>query len=374
MVLFLAYNRWRSLSGRESSGNLHLLNKFWTGDRSPTKYSGKIDRNPITRDRELITLTLLSTIAASPLSLSDIAQRDLLQELIADRRSPNTRRTYTKALVDFFMQVAQAAPTPALVGEFLKLDRYQAMTLVLRYRRILTDKGLAPSTINTRLAAIKSLVGYARKVGECHYDLADVEGVRVQTYRDTSGVNPTEYQGMIQVFDRETIKGVRDYAILRLLWDNALRRAELCQANVKDFDPIGCKLWIIGKGKVQRESIDLSRQSVQAIQAWLELRGKCKASEPLFCTLDRATKGHRLSGNAIYNLVRETSAAAGIYKVMSPHRVRHSAITAALDATNGDTRRVQKLSRHADLNTLTRYDDNRRHHQGEVTKILAELV
>ena len=156
--------------------------------------------------------------------------------------------------------------------------------------------------------------------------------------------------------------------------DNALRRAELCQANVKDFDPNGRKLWIIGKGKVQRQSIDLSQQSVQAIQAWLELRGKCKATEPLFCTLDRATKGHRLSGNAIYNLVRSTGTAAGIYKVMSPHRVRHSAITAALDATNGDTRRVQKLSRHADLNTLTLYDDNRRHHQGEVTNILAELV
>ena len=93
------------------------------------------------------------------------------------------------------MQVANAAPTPQLVGEFLALDRYQAMTLVLRYRRMLTDRGLAPSTINTRLAAIKSLVGYARKVGECHYDLADVEGVRVETYRDTSGVNPTEYQG-----------------------------------------------------------------------------------------------------------------------------------------------------------------------------------
>ncbi len=321
----------------------------------------------------IITLTLLSTIASPP-SLSDIATRDLLQELIADRRSPNTRRTYTKALADFFMQVANSAPTPALVGEFLQLDRYQAMTLVLKYRRNLTDRGLAPATINTRLAAIKSLVSYARKVGECQYDLADVEGVRVENYRDTSGVNPMEYQEMIGIFDRQTLKGVRDYAILRLLWDNALRRAELCQANVKDFDPIGGKLWIIGKGKVQRQPIDLSNQSVAAIQAWLKMRGKCKVADPLFCTLDRATKGHRLSGNAIYNLVRDTGTAAGIYKVMSPHRVRHSAITAALDATHGDTRRVQKLSRHADLNTLTRYDDNRRHHQGEVTKILAELV
>jgi integrase/recombinase XerC len=319
-------------------------------------------------------MSQLLQLTNQPASLADIAERDLLQELIADRRSPNTRRTYTKALLDFFLRIANTSPTPQLVREFLQLDRYQAMTLVLRYRRILTDRGLAPSTINTRLAAIKSLVTYARKVGECQYDLGDVEGVKVETYRDTSGVNPQEYQDLMAVVDRESVKGMRDYAILRLLWDNALRRGEICQANVGDFDPVGGKLWIIGKGKVQRQPIDLSSHAIAAIRAWLEVRGKYKRTDPLFCTLDRATKGHRLSGNALYNLVRDTGAAAGIYKVMSPHRVRHSAITAALDATNGDTRRVQKLSRHADLNTLTRYDDNRRHHQGEVTKILADLV
>jgi integrase/recombinase XerC len=316
----------------------------------------------------------LSLLAPQTSSLQQIAERDILQESIADRRSANTRRTYTKALIDFFDRVANAQPTPGLIREFLTLDRYQAMTLVLKYRRILSSKGLAPSTINTRLSAIKSLVDYARKVGECHYDLADVEGVKVQTYRDTSGVKPQEYQEMIGAIDTSTLKGLRDYAILRLLWDNALRRAEVCQANVEDFDPNGCRLWILGKGKTQRESIDLSDRSVAAIQAWLQQRGKCKRSEPLFCTLDRATKGHRLSGNALYNLIRDLGNRAGVYKIMSPHRVRHSAITAALDATNGDTRRVQKLSRHADLNTLTRYDDNRRHHQGEITKILAELV
>jgi integrase/recombinase XerC len=90
--------------------------------------------------------------------------------------------------------------------------------------------------------------------------------------------------------------------------------------------------------------------------------------------VDRATFGHRLSGNVIYNLVRDSATAAGIEKVMSPHRVRHSAITAALDATNGDTRKVQKLSRHKNLNTLMIYDDNRHQHQAEVTGILADLI
>lgn len=178
----------------------------------------------------------------------------------------------------------------------------------------------------------------------------------------------------MHLIDRGTLKGKRDYAILRLLWDNALRRNEVRLANIKDFEPDAGKLWIQGKGKIQKEAIDLSLQAIAAIEEWLEARGKVDRTQPLFCTLDRATKGHRMSGNAIYNLVRNTVAAAGIKKVISPHRIRHSAITAALDLTGGDTRKVQKLSRHADLNTLTRYDDNRLRHQKEVTKILADLI
>ncbi|MCU0533099.1 MAG: tyrosine-type recombinase/integrase [Hydrococcus sp. Prado102] len=179
---------------------------------------------------------------------------------------------------------------------------------------------------------------------------------------------------MISLPDTTTLKGKRDYAILRLLWDNALRRNEIGLLNVKDFDSEAGRLWIQGKGKSQKEGIDLSQQAIAAIQAWLAARGKVNHLQPLFCTLDRATKGHRLSGNAIYKIVRETAAAAGIKKIISPHRIRHSAITAALEATGGDTRRVQKLSRHVDLNTLTRYDDNRLRHQKEVTKILADLI
>ena len=59
---------------------------------------------------------------------------------------------------------------------------------------------------------------------------------------------------------------------------------------------------------------------------------------------------------------------------MSPHRIRHSAITTALDVTGGDVRRVQKLSRHSNLNTLMIYDDNRRNAQGEITALLDGLV
>ena len=61
-------------------------------------------------------------------------------------------------------------------------------------------------------------------------------------------------------------------------------------------------------------------------------------------------------------------------KKMSPHRIRHSAITAALDASDGNVRKVQKLSRHKDINTVMTYDDNRNNHQDEMSQLLEDLA
>jgi integrase/recombinase XerC len=58
---------------------------------------------------------------------------------------------------------------------------------------------------------------------------------------------------------------------------------------------------------------------------------------------------------------------------MSPYRIRHSAITAALDATDGNVRKVQKLSRHQKLDTLMLYDDNRGRDQQDVTEMLDSM-
>lgn len=317
---------------------------------------------------------------SSPVTLVPLKQ-DILAELLRDKRSPNTRRTYAKGLKDFFITMTQAEPSPERIAWFLSLKRFEAISLVLRYRAELLERGLAPASINVRLAAVKSLVNYARKIGKCDYSLEDVEGLRAETYRDTTGVSPETFKQIAAQVQPNSLKGKRDAAILRLLWDNALRRAEVCYLNLEDYQPGERSLLIKGKGQLTKETIRLSDKAVVLIDDWLgalsevfDPLGDRSSDSPLFCTVDRATFGHRLSGNVIYNLVRDSAQAAGIEKVMSPHRVRHSAITAALDATNGDTRKVQKLSRHKNLNTLMIYDDNRHQHQAEVTGILADLI
>jgi len=67
------------------------------------------------------------------------------------------------------------SPHPALVRDFLRLNRFAAVAVVLKYKAKLIDKGLKEATINRRLAAIKSLVNFARKVGECEWSVVDVE-------------------------------------------------------------------------------------------------------------------------------------------------------------------------------------------------------
>ena len=300
---------------------------------------------------------------------------DILGDLLANKRSVQTRQAYAKYLRDFFTFIANSDPTPELVGEFLALEQFDALALVLNYRQHLINKGLKESTVNRRLAAIKSLVNYARTIGRCKFTLADIKNEKVRRYTDTSGIPTDQMKTLLELCDRTTLKGKRDYAIFRLLWSNALRRGEISNANVTDLDIDNRCLWIQGKGRgTDKEKIELGLATLDAIQDWLTARGRVRKTAPLFCTLDYCTKGHRLSGEAIYTIVRELAEKAKIKKRLSPHRIRHSSITAALDATGGDVRRVQKLSRHHDLNTLMIYDDNRQNAQGEITNLLDDLL
>ncbi len=314
-------------------------------------------------------------IKASPGSFSayiaPVQQRDLLAELLADKRSENTRRAYAKDLQDFFATATSQEPSPHLIAEFLGLDRFQAIALVLKYKAHLIDRGLTEATVNRRLAAIKSLVRYAQKVGQCQWSLEEIQGEKIKQYRDTSGVGVDSYRKILGTCDRSTVAGQRNYAIFRLLWDNALRRGEIAKLDRTAFDPELRTLKILGKGRgTQLETVHLTEATAGAIAQWLTQH----THPPLFIALDRNHYGHRLTGTAIYQLVREAAPRAGISKIVSPHRCRHSAITAALDATGGNVREVQKLSRHSKLETLLIYDDHRIGVQRKVSEVLSSLL
>ncbi len=299
---------------------------------------------------------------------------DVLEQLLEDKRSPNTRRVYRADLNDFFKQMTGLLPNRDSVLEFLHLEGSQAVAIVLKYKSKLLKRGLKENTINRRLAAIKALVAMGRKLGVCDYSIDDVKGEKIRAYKDTSGVGPEVYKKVLAICDLSTISGKRDYALLMLLWSNALRRGEISQLNVEDVDPNSRELKILGKGRgTQKETVNLSKSTTLAILEWLRVREGVRG-EPLFIALDFYHLGKRLTGDGIYKTVRRYCKQAGVNKIMSPHRVRHSSITAALEATDGNVRKVQKLSRHKSLDTLMVYDDNRSKDQEELTELLSDLT
>ncbi len=306
---------------------------------------------------------------------------DVIDQLLKDTCSAGTRRVYQADIKDFFVYSTGREPDRSLVLEFLHLEQRHAVAVVLKFKSHLSlERKLAEATINKKISAIKSMVAMGRKLGVCGFVLQDVKALKVQTYRDTSGIEAHEYAGVLKLIDLTTTKGKRDYAILRLLWDNALRRNEVCSLNVGDFNPQVGTLQILGKGKgTQKVTIELTRKTIEALTDWILASGKATMLlDPMFGSMAyrKGDKEDRLIGESIRRLVDGLCKKAGISKKMSPHRIRHSSITTALDHSNGNYRKVQNLSRHANIDTIQKYDDNRQRQkqQREISGVLADLV
>lgn len=287
-----------------------------------------------------------------------------------DGRNPRTLDAYRRDLEDFrvFLGVADVA---AAARVLLDHGHGPANETALRYRTDLVTRTLAPATVNRRLAAVRSLVKLARLLGFVSWTL-DVQAVKSERYRDTRGPGRV---GVVRLFvaleGRTTPKAIRDVAILRLLYDLALRRGEVVSLDLADLDLEAGTVAVLGKGRSARVKLTLPDPTRAALATWVLVRGS--EAGPLFPSFDRSRKSrteNRVTGRSVARLVAEVGTLAGLGAVR-PHGLRHAAITEALSLTRGDVRAVQRFSRHRDLRVLTIYDDNLQDLGGDVARLVA---
>lgn len=313
----------------------------------------------------------LAIMPSSP-TLSDPGL-NVVSLLLQDARKDTTRRAYKAALRHFFRDQYSSEPDAAIVRLFLAQSAHELALQLAQYRNALRAENLSPATINLRLAALRALITQGNKLGFCVVNgqkLIDSE--KSEKYRDTRGTDLANLKRLIALPNQATLRGKRDAALLRLLCENALRRAEICALDVADFEGSEKRIAVLGKGKSQKSFITIRQPTIDAVRAYLLESGHDAGA--LFLTCDRRPHlaGARLRPGGLYEIIARYGKLIGLK--LAPHKLRHSAITAALDATGGDIRRVQKLSRHADIRTLSIYDDNRSDQQGEITSLLGDLL
>jgi integrase/recombinase XerC len=308
-------------------------------------------------------------VNSEPIGTAEVDYTELMEIFLAGY-SAQTRAAYATdiAQLSVFLDTATAAEAcQRLLGGTLA----SANTLVLKYRRHMLDRRLSSATGNRKLSSLRTLVSLARTVGAVEWRL-QVQNVRSRSYRNTAGPDFDGMCALLVVADAQTNrrKALRDTALIHVMYDLALRRGEVCNLDVEDLKLETARLMIVGKGESEAMPVALPIATQTVLNAWLTERGI--EPGPLFVTFDTSRRNvgrGRLTGSGLWSIIRSLGKAANL-KVW-PHGLRHSSVTQALNATNGDVRRVQRFSRHRDIRTLMLYDDNRQALAGDIAELVS---
>jgi integrase/recombinase XerC len=204
----------------------------------------------------------------------------------------------------------------------------------------------------------------------------EVPNLKVEQYRDTTGPTVKGVKGMMVMASciKNQKKALRDTAIIRLLYDLALRRGEVVSLDFCHLDLENYRVAVIGKGRTQREWLSMPVPTLKAIMEWIEVRGD--ENGPLFISLDRARKGDgRLTGKSVYHIVNKLGKQIGIST--RPHGLRHTAITEAVKKSQGlglGLEEVMDFSRHKSVEVLMVYRDRERNVQGQLANMVADSL
>lgn len=159
-----------------------------------------------------------------------------------------------------------------------------------------------------------------------------------------------EIDRIINIIDNSTPKGLRDQAILEMLYSCGLRVSEVCDLQIGDLFFGEGYIRVTGKGDKQR-MVPVNSIARDRVQLYLETRNQHKGSKD---TLFLNNRGTKLTRVMIFTIIRQAAARAGINKKISPHTLRHSFATHLLEG-GADIRQVQELLGHENILTTEIY-------------------
>ena len=271
--------------------------------------------------------------------------------------SPAGKRTQATALNNLAYIFSDGKSSDALTFPW-HLLRYENTSGLSAH---MVDIGYAKATVNKHLVALRRVLEEAFRLGlysdyNDYYRAAGVRSLRVESLPRGRSLEMQELEQLVEACQSDHANphlGIRDTAIITLMYACGLRRQETVDLNLADLDLENQKIRILGKGSKQR-FVYLSQDALPAIEAWLHIRGRQLG--PFFTRIGKAGKVSlkRLSAQAVYYILKTRQKEAGVAS-FSPHDLRRTTITDMLGA-DVDVLTVSAIAGHASADTTRRYD------------------
>lgn len=270
----------------------------------------------------------------------DAETTSLVNLVLASVASPHTRLSYATGIRDLLAFAD---------------GRSVSRILLLEWRAAMKAAGRASSTVNLRISAARALVREAQTSGAIDaaqaFDLLNVGGMPFRGSRTGNWLSEHQVHKLLEVPDRNTLLGKRNYCILAMLVGCALRRDELTTLNVEDIERRAGR-WVIlnlvSKGGRVR-TVGVQAWVKEAIDAWTTA-GKIRTGR-LIRKTTLAPEG--LTHHTVWNVVRHAAAKIGVAH-FAPHDLRRTCAKHCR-AKGGDIEQIQFMLGHADVRTTQRY-------------------
>lgn len=225
--------------------------------------------------------------------------------------------------------------------------------LVLRYLIYLRQEGLSARSRARHLISLRGLFRYLVHAKTISANPAAVVDLPKVGLKLPDVLSVAEVQALLAAPDTGKPTGLRDAAMLELLYAAGLRVSELIQVNCLDVNLEAGFIRVIGKGSKER-LVPIGTHAQQKLKRYLE-KGRPRQLKGLSsATLFVAHRGRPMTRQGFWKLLRRHAATAKIAKPVTPHSLRHSFASHLLEG-GADLRVVQELLGHVDIATTQIY-------------------